>query len=120
VAEALEKEGGGAEAVQEALKMIHIYLSNVVDNPGEDKFRAVRAGNPLFQKRVGGVAGGVALIEACGFKPEKRPAAGGGADELFYTLAQSDDVRIMAAKYFGEYLAQEHSALWLLAPTLVA
>jgi hypothetical protein len=42
-------------------------LSNIVNNPMEDKYRRVKKQNPSFQRRLGGRSGGDAALKACGF-----------------------------------------------------
>ena len=42
-------------------------LSNIVNNPMEEKYRKVKTGNAAFQKRLGGIPGGDAAMKAVGF-----------------------------------------------------
>ncbi|KAK9831953.1 hypothetical protein WJX81_002741 [Elliptochloris bilobata] len=43
------------------------YIGNVARDPRQDKFRRIRQGNAAFQARVGGLEGGVAVLELLGF-----------------------------------------------------
>ncbi|XAR58733.1 hypothetical protein NMG60_11014239 [Bertholletia excelsa] len=54
--------------VREAFQTLLIYVSNVVRNPEEEKFRKIRFGNPAFQNRVGHLEEGVKFLELCGFE----------------------------------------------------
>ncbi|XP_041458994.1 UBX domain-containing protein 6-like [Lytechinus variegatus] len=44
------------------------YLDNVCLNPGEEKYRKIRANNKAFQERVSGLVGAEEFIQAVGFE----------------------------------------------------
>ena len=49
-------------------KTLHVYLSNILKNPSEEKFRKINLANEAFQKRVGKVAGGLTVLKGAGFE----------------------------------------------------
>lgn len=52
---------------QTAVTTLDKILSNVIEDPMEEKYRSLKVQNPAFQRRLGGVPGGDAAIQACGF-----------------------------------------------------
>eukprot|EP00741_Cyanophora_paradoxa_P020929 tig00021319_g20205.t1 len=56
------------ESMKSACQLLQTYLNNVLQNPGEEKFRKIRKGNAVFQQRVAPIPGAVAVLEACHFK----------------------------------------------------
>jgi PUB domain/Ubiquitin family len=56
---------------QAALSTLEKILSNIIEHPLEEKYRALKVQNPAFQRRLGGLPGGNAAILACGFTVEK-------------------------------------------------
>ncbi len=42
--------------------------SNVLDHPGEERYRRVKAGNAAFQSKLGCRPGGKECMEAIGFR----------------------------------------------------
>ncbi|PNW72062.1 hypothetical protein CHLRE_16g684000v5 [Chlamydomonas reinhardtii] len=61
-----------------ALDTLETMLGNAAHFPGEDKYRRVRLGNGAFQKRVGRLPGGTALLRVAGFVEEVEGASVGG------------------------------------------
>jgi len=53
-----------------ALSTADKLLKNIVTHPMEEKYRTIKKSNPAFNKRLGGVAGGEALLLASGFTIE--------------------------------------------------
>jgi len=53
------------------LNTLKIYLSNIQQNPSEDKFKNIRKQNKAFQERVAKVTGGVKFLTAVGFVEEE-------------------------------------------------
>lgn len=53
-----------------ALSTADKLLKNIVTHPMEEKYRTIKKSNPAFSKRLGGVAGGEALLLASGFTIE--------------------------------------------------
>jgi PUB domain/Ubiquitin family len=68
---------------QTAVTTLDKLLSNILQNPMEEKYRSLKVENPAFQRRLGGVPGGDAAIKACGFTVE--------------TVEAGDDRYVMAA-----------------------
>lgn len=50
------------------LKILSVYVSNVVDNPGEEKYRTINMENKVFRTKVKPFIGGKHLLVAVGFK----------------------------------------------------
>jgi hypothetical protein len=48
-------------------KTIGIYLSNVLKEPDNDKFKKINLGNEAFNKRVGKITGGILILKGAGF-----------------------------------------------------
>lgn len=51
-----------------AVRTLLTFVKNVVDHPGEEKYRRVRTSNNTFQTRLGSKTGGMACMEAFGFE----------------------------------------------------
>ena len=44
------------------------YLDNLLNNPGEEKFRKIRCNNKAFCERVSAVEGGTQFLHCAGYK----------------------------------------------------
>lgn len=53
-----------------AVQTLEKILSNIANNPLEEKYRKVKRGNAAFNKRLGGIPGGEAAMLAVGFSLE--------------------------------------------------
>ena len=53
-----------------ALSTASKLLNNIISNPMEEKYRSIKKSNAAFNKRLGGVQGGEALLLAAGFELE--------------------------------------------------
>jgi UBX domain-containing protein 1/4 len=53
------------------LKILKIYVSNVVDNPSEAKFKSINMENNAFKTKVKPFIGAKALLMAVGFSPNE-------------------------------------------------
>ncbi|XP_020083507.1 plant UBX domain-containing protein 2, partial [Ananas comosus] len=51
-----------------SVEVVRKLLGNVVREPGNDKFRRIRMGNPKIREAVADVGGGVDLLECVGFR----------------------------------------------------
>jgi hypothetical protein len=49
-------------------KTISVYLTNVLKNPSEEKFRKINLLNEAFQKRVSKINGALPILKAVGFE----------------------------------------------------
>ncbi|GLI67938.1 hypothetical protein VaNZ11_012267 [Volvox africanus] len=58
------------EDVATALATLETMLGNAVHFPTEDRYRRVRLGNAVFQRRVGRLPGGLELLHIAGFVEE--------------------------------------------------
>jgi len=57
-----------ASIMRDAAEVMSKYLGNVLSHEGEDKFRHIRIGNPIFQQRVAAATGATGVLIATGFK----------------------------------------------------
>lgn len=78
-------------------------LSNIVNNPMEEKYRKVKKQNAAFQRRLGGRPGGEAAMKAAGFITQQ------DNDEEVYMMQASADAwpRLMATKATVSAAVQE-------------
>lgn len=58
---------GQEDALHTCWRTLGRMVANVGGNPGEEKFRKVRLGNPAIAQRVVAFEGAVAFLEQCGF-----------------------------------------------------
>ena len=61
---------GGISTLAECLKLIKMYIDNIVKNPNEEKYRKINGSNPKFCEKVKDIPGGVPLLALIGFKEE--------------------------------------------------
>lgn len=66
-----------------AVRTLLTFVKNVVDHPGEEKYRRVRTSNNTFHTRLGSKSGGMACMEAFGFERVQES----GEDYLVLTAA---------------------------------
>jgi hypothetical protein len=80
VAEALRqlRHSNSAEAYAAGVRTLDKVLGNIVRHPMEERYRAIKAGNPAFRSRLGGLDGAGALLRACGFDLAEAGAGGDG------------------------------------------
>lgn len=55
----------------QCLKILKIYVSNVVDNPDEEKFKTIKMDNKAYKLKVKPFIGAKNLLLACGFSPDE-------------------------------------------------
>jgi hypothetical protein len=56
-----------------AVSTLEKILNNIAEHPMEEKYRTVKLQNAAFQKRLGGLQGGDAVMQAVGFVVEGQP-----------------------------------------------
>lgn len=59
-----------SDVYRTALSTADKLLQNIITHPMEEKYRTVKKSNPAFNKRLGGVSGGEALLLSAGFTIE--------------------------------------------------
>lgn len=59
------------ESARECIDTVLLYVSNILDNPGEDKFKSLKKGNAALQRRVLSKQGGEQLLLNLGFAEEQ-------------------------------------------------
>ena len=84
------------DVARTAAATLRVYLTNLLANPSEEKFRRIRKDNRAFQDRVAKVTGGVNFLKAAGFTEESEFWAMGAQDDALL----ADGVRLLE-----EYLA---------------
>jgi hypothetical protein len=91
------------QAYSTAVTTLSTVLSNIADNPMEEKYRKVKKGNVAFNKKLGGLNGGDAAMKAVGFVLEVQDGA------EYYQLHASPEAwpKLMAAKATVEAAAEE-------------
>ena len=63
---------GQEDALRTCWLTLGRMVANVGGNPGEEKFRKVRLGNPAIAQRVAAFEGAVSFLEQCGFVLDAR------------------------------------------------
>uniref|UniRef100_A0A8R1XWX7 UBX domain-containing protein n=1 Tax=Onchocerca volvulus TaxID=6282 RepID=A0A8R1XWX7_ONCVO len=58
----------GPDKRENASEIIQKYLTNLIENPDENKYRRIRMNNKIFQERVSCANGGKEFLLACGFE----------------------------------------------------
>lgn len=64
----LMRAGLGHERLVSALDTLHLYLSNVLRNPGVEQYGRINAGNEGFRRRVGELPQAVEVLVVAGFR----------------------------------------------------
>ncbi|XP_008482092.1 UBX domain-containing protein 6-like, partial [Diaphorina citri] len=57
-----------SDKVDLCIETILKYLKNILQNPGEEKYRKIRLSNRIFQERVACMEGALEFLRACGFQ----------------------------------------------------
>lgn len=88
------RSSNSTDVYKTALATADKLLGNIINHPMEEKYRSIKKANPAFQRRLGGVTGGEALLLSAGFVVE----AGEGGVET-YVLRPSAEAwpRLVAA-----------------------
>lgn len=91
------------EVYKTAVTTLSKILSNIAENPMEEKYRKVKKQNAAFQKRLGGLPGGDAAMRASGF------VLGEDAGAPVYQLVPSPEAwpKLMAARAAVDVAATE-------------
>lgn len=74
-----------------AIDIIGKYCQNILEHPGEEKYKSIRVGNKAFQEKVAPVVGGRTFLEAVGFT--ERTDNG----EQFLTFTRATDTHLVEA-----------------------
>mmetsp|Transcript_17315 Transcript_17315/g.35683 ORF Transcript_17315/g.35683 Transcript_17315/m.35683 type:complete len:534 (+) Transcript_17315:29-1630(+) len=90
-----------------ALKLLGLFVGNVVDKPTEDKYRGINTEGKAYKTKIKGLIGGKKILEACGWKKDTanpdRLVLGGGEDEADIDWAFLKSVKEQLAKALVEY-----------------
>ncbi|XP_018417704.1 PREDICTED: UBX domain-containing protein 6-like [Nanorana parkeri] len=63
------------------------YLNNIIENPNEEKYCAVRISNKIFQEKINCLEGSLEFFEAVGFEKKTLPLPGQDVEDEFYVLS---------------------------------
>jgi UBX domain-containing protein 6 len=72
-----------ADPPTSAVEVVKLLLGNLLREPGNDKFRRVRLGNPRIKEAVADREGGLQLLEAVGFR------VGDEGSEMFVVMDET-------------------------------
>ncbi|OQV19894.1 UBX domain-containing protein 6 [Hypsibius exemplaris] len=78
------------EKLQSGRETLRKYLENILQQPGEEKYRKIRVQNKAFQERVLALEAADKFLEAAGF--QKVTISNEGKDEDFFQLPSADDL----------------------------
>jgi hypothetical protein len=87
-----------------AIQTLEKILSNIANNPLEEKYRKVKRGNAAFNKRLGGIPGGEAAMLAVGFSLETIDG------EPFYVMHPRPEAWPMLVQHLAELASASQSA----------
>lgn len=71
------------------LKLLGVFVKNVVENPGEEKFRSINTEGKAYKGKVKPFVGAKALLMAVGFSPNE------AGDKL--VLKEDADAEVLAS-----------------------
>eukprot|EP00466_Bigelowiella_natans_P018963 jgi/Bigna1/90181/estExt_fgenesh1_pg.C_640072 len=58
--------------VEEALRtIVDVYVTNLIENPSDEKYRKIRTLNIHFEERIGNLEGGMRVLQSLGFSQIK-------------------------------------------------
>lgn len=91
--------------VETCVNILNKYVQNIIDHPGEEKYRKIRKGNKVFQEKVKPIVGVEEyLTKGCGFNSEVIPVSPSeepGSNEDFYVMSEdlvANTEQLLAAK----------------------
>ncbi|XP_059469968.1 UBX domain-containing protein 6 [Neocloeon triangulifer] len=70
------------EKVEQCVKTIHRMFDNIINNPGEEKYRKVKIESRAFQDKIKEVEGGLELLLAAGFEEKDIETAPGQTEKF--------------------------------------
>ena len=76
------------------MQTVHKMLTNLALHKQDPKFRSVRLSNEVFQRRVGGVPGGLELLQAAGYRSQEPGFLSHPAEEPFVLALKYTTFRI--------------------------
>ena len=78
-------------------------MSNIVNNPSEEKFRKIRVSNKIFQEKVAGMEGAIEFLEAAGFV--KKSLTINEEPEEFFVMSAEKAAEIDSLEVFHKCLS---------------
>ncbi|KAF6211504.1 hypothetical protein GE061_012016 [Apolygus lucorum] len=79
------------DEVSQCVETLCTYLTNIIHNPGEEKYKKIRMSNKVFQERVIKLEGSMQFLEAAGFEKHKLPFKDVEEDFLVFVNEVDDD-----------------------------
>ncbi|KAF4522279.1 hypothetical protein B566_EDAN011975 [Ephemera danica] len=70
------------EKVEQCVKTIHRMFENIVNSPGEEKYRRVKVESRAFQDKIKDMEGGLELLLAAGFQEHEEVNTSGVAEKF--------------------------------------
>lgn len=75
------------EAVKVCVDILTKYVDNLINNPGEEKFRKIRLNNRAFQEKVNPIEGSEEFLLTCGFE-RKSLKLDDQPEEMFFIIPE--------------------------------
>ncbi|KAL4226210.1 UBX domain-containing protein 6 [Mactra antiquata] len=77
-----------ADRVKVCIDTLCKYLDNIINNPGEEKFRKIRISNKAFSERIASLEGTEEFLQAAGFEVKLLPFE--DHDERFFVMDETN------------------------------
>lgn len=76
VTQLYKEMGKKKERLEAGAELVSKILRNIIENPDDEKFRAIRRDNPKIKEKLTGFKSGIELVKLLGFQEVKDPATG--------------------------------------------
>lgn len=108
------------EKVDECVQILTTYLKNILANPDEEKYRAIKTTNKVFSEKVLPIKGAVDFLTAAGFRTEEKTNDEGAEMGVMYLRGSPDmeklDMLIDCLKSAEPVLPQVYRDPMILKP----
>lgn len=85
------------------LILILKYMSNILSNPMEEKYRSINVQNKVFREKIHTMKGGIVLLWACGFQPvfenSNRMSSEAGVSIFNSSIYRNDNPELVSMVY---------------------
>lgn len=68
----MRARGAQLRAVHDAVELAHKFVTNVLKHPTDPRFYRIRVSNPIMSSKITGLDGGLELVRAVGWVPDKQ------------------------------------------------
>uniref|UniRef100_A0A146MC62 UBX domain-containing protein 6 n=1 Tax=Lygus hesperus TaxID=30085 RepID=A0A146MC62_LYGHE len=79
------------DEVSQCVETLCTYLTNIIHNPDEEKYKKIRLSNKVFQEKVAKIEGSMHFLEAAGFEKRRLPFKEDEEDFLVFVNEVDDD-----------------------------